>query len=197
MPDYLFNEGGVRRIVSAVKRVEHLPPAAPAGAKPPRPPATASFWAQITGVSFGVYTWKKLVPSGGALVDASPAVTGGGARDVNGRPVSTGTKVLLTFVGYASGVARYLFVVPGPPGVLFRVTLAQTGGLNGNKTTPASWVYTAVDLDGVTVGTNLSPERARENGTRSAATMGTGYFNTAGTFVLAEAWEPHGTGSCT
>ncbi len=83
------------------------------------------------------------------------------------------------------------------PGTMFRVNLVQTGGSNGTKTTAASWTYTATDLGGATLGTGLAPERTRENGTRAAATKGEGYYNTAGTFVLAEAWELRGTGACT
>ena len=85
-----------------------------------------------------------------------------------------------------------------PSHVFFRVDLTQTGGSNGTKTTAASWTYTAKKQGDstVTLGTVLAPERTRENGTRTAATKGSGYYNNAGDFVLAEAWESHGTGGC-
>jgi hypothetical protein len=82
-------------------------------------------------------------------------------------------------------------------GGLFRVDLTQTGGSNGTKTTAASYTYTVTDLAGVQLATGASPEKPRENGTKTAATKGYGYYDAAGTFVLAEAWEAPGTvGAC-
>lgn len=84
-----------------------------------------------------------------------------------------------------------------PAGTIFRVALTQTGGSNGNKTTAASWTYTAKDLAaGVNLGTGLSPERSRPKGTRSAATIGIGYYDGVGVFHLYEADETPGRNDC-
>jgi hypothetical protein len=82
------------------------------------------------------------------------------------------------------------------PGVEYRVNLTQTGGSTGTQTTTASWVYTAALLSGANVGTSLSPEDPRPNGTRAAATAGIGYFNASNVFVLSRAFEKPGTGHC-
>jgi hypothetical protein len=82
-------------------------------------------------------------------------------------------------------------------GVIFRVNLTKTSGSTGTQSSAASWVYTAKTLDNVTtLGTGLSPEKSRPNGNRTQATIGTGYYNNSGVFVLYEADEPFGTGSC-
>jgi hypothetical protein len=73
------------------------------------------------------------------------------------------------------------------------VDLASTGGTAGDATTAASFVYTAAMLGGFQLGTSLSPERPRKVGMMTAATMGTGYVDGDGTFVLAEAWETPAT----
>lgn len=78
---------------------------------------------------------------------------------------------------------------------LFPVTLTSTGGATGTKTTTATYVYTAVDTGGVTVGTSLTPEWPRPNGTMTAATKGI-CRRTAGTVTLAIAYEKPGTGAC-
>lgn len=81
-------------------------------------------------------------------------------------------------------------------GLLFVVNLTQTGGANGSQTTSATWTYNVTDLNGKSLGTNLSPRRPRALGTATAATMGMGYFDVTGVFYLAEAWETPGSGGC-
>lgn len=85
----------------------------------------------------------------------------------------------------------------GPrPNVLFAVTLSQTGGSNGNKTTAASWTYTVTSLAGVQLGTSKSPEWPRPNGTMTAATKGLAYYDNDGALVLSVAFEQPGSGGC-
>ncbi len=81
-------------------------------------------------------------------------------------------------------------------GGVFVVALTQTGGATGTQSAAATWTYTATSLAGVVLGTVLSPERPRSFGTRTAATKGYAYYNNAGTFTLAEAWETPGSGGC-
>lgn len=90
----------------------------------------------------------------------------------------------------------YVFVRAPNIGAIFRVNLTQTGGSNGTQSTAPTYTYTATDLNSNQLGTGLSPERPRPNGAVTAATKGTGYYNTSGTFVLAEAWETPGSGHC-
>jgi hypothetical protein len=82
------------------------------------------------------------------------------------------------------------------PGILFAVTLSQTGGSNGNKTTAASWTYTVTSLAGVQLGTSKSPEWPRPNGTMTAATKGLAYYDNDGALVLSVAFEQPGSGGC-
>lgn len=74
-------------------------------------------------------------------------------------------------------------------GGAFYVALTQTGGSNGDHKTTASYTYTAVDSDGVTVGTGLSPEWPRNYGKVVAATKGIAYRTSAGAGALAIAEE--------
>jgi hypothetical protein len=98
----------------------------------------------------------------------------------------SGTGVLLAYVELA----------PKPAGVHFAVTLAQTGGANGNANSAATWEYTATSLSGAEIDTAVTPAKPRGNGTFTQATQGVGYYNASGDFVLAEAYETPGTEEC-
>jgi hypothetical protein len=87
---------------------------------------------------------------------------------------------------------RSVFV--NTPESVLLVNLAQTGGAQGTSTTAPTWTYTAT-LNGSTLGTVLSPLRARPIGFFSAATRGYGIFGSGG-FVLLEAWETEGAEAC-
>lgn len=114
-------------------------------------------------------------------------------------PVGTRVLVLGLVRPTNSGVIDFVFWY-SPPGILV-VNLTQTGGSNGTQTTAATWTYTAkvrnADASsGATLGTGLAPLKPREHGSRTAATIGEGYYDGAGTFILKEAWEPPGTVGC-
>lgn len=80
---------------------------------------------------------------------------------------------------------------------LFPVTLSQTGGSAGSDTTQCTFTYTATSLDGVQLGTSLSPDKPRASlGAYVAATKGVGYFASDGTFTLAEAYEAPDPEAC-
>jgi len=94
-----------------------------------------------------------------------------------------------------TGTKVYTFQAAPIDGIAFEVTLSNTGGSNGSSTSAASYTYTATAPNGQTLGTGLSPDRARKNGTRAVATKGTGYFLT-GTFHLLDAFEKTSTVTC-
>jgi hypothetical protein len=93
---------------------------------------------------------------------------------------------------------RPVFTITAVPlGIIFAVNLTQTGGSNGNASTSATWTYTAKTLDNsTTLGTVLSPQKSRPHGTMTAATLGSGYYNSSNAFTLYEALETPGTGTC-
>jgi hypothetical protein len=100
--------------------------------------------------------------------------------------------------GSDSASGKPILLVGCDPGAIFRVDLSQTSGSLGNKTTPSTWVYTAkIPGTSTALGTSLTPEVARTNGTFAAATKGIGFYNASGAFVLFYAAEVIGTSGCT
>ena len=81
-------------------------------------------------------------------------------------------------------------------GVLFAVSLTQTGGSNGDKTNAATWTYTVKTLGDIELATGKSPQQTRPNGTMTAATRGLAYYDADGSLMLAWAFETPGTGAC-
>jgi len=108
-----FDRQSAGRISRAVRRIEGMPLYRGGKAPLARPTGHLSFWAEITDEpSTGVYDWKLLVPDDtGALVDASPAVTGANAYEINGAEgIAAGTRVRLRLVNHdGSGNGIYLF----------------------------------------------------------------------------------------
>ena len=84
------------------------------------------------------------------------------------------------------------------PGGLFPVNLTQSGGSNGSASSTASYTYNATDaFTGNSIsGGPFSVTWNRRNGLVNAATHGTGYYNSSGTFVLWEADEQIQTDTC-
>lgn len=92
-----------------------------------------------------------------------------------------------------------------PPYVTFRVTLVQSGGSNGNKTTAPTYTYhvyhptdtsNARKLNTASSGAAVSPEKERPFGLVTAATIGLAYYDNTGTIKLYEAYEKPGRGGC-
>ncbi len=81
---------------------------------------------------------------------------------------------------------------------LIPVKVSVASGSNGTQTTKATWTYdvTNVDDSAIPGATGLSPAWAREEGKKVAATQGTGYYGSSGTFVLWQVDEADGTGHC-
>lgn len=75
-------------------------------------------------------------------------------------------------------------------GVLFPVTLAQTGGADGTNAAAATWTYTVTDVrQSVELGTSVDPTASphkwvRDIGPMAKATAGLAYWSSPGTFVL-------------
>ncbi len=110
------------------------------GTRDPRSPTkfadVAPFYAQLTGVSGGSYSWKKMDVITGVLTASDPVVedTTFSAKEINGRGATVGDNVELHFAGYDDGgEAAYLFATGGTPkgqyeGQIFGdVTTLQTG----------------------------------------------------------------------
>lgn len=192
-----FSRKSASRIAAATRKVEAMAPPlreGPGTGRAREPRLGGRFWAEVTGGSVGAYTWKLMYPDAtGDLVAADPAVTGSGLYEANGSHLETGQRVEATFAGL-DGSSNPLYVCAAAMG-MFPVTLTQTGGSNGNKTTAASWTYTAASLSGETLGTSLSPQWPRPNGTMTAATAGLAYYD-SGSVVLAIAFEQPGSGGC-
>lgn len=86
--------------------------------------------------------------------------------------------------------------VPNPAATMY-VGLSNDGGYDGNSTTPPSYTYTAMDIYGNTLGTNLTPQVGRPNGSFIAASYGLAYYGGDGKWVLLYAFEIPNTSTCT
>lgn len=198
----LFSQATAAMLTSqALARSRQSPdrPRRKTGRSDPTPP----FWIELIEEDEdnpGRYSWKKVTPVDGELTDTDPLIDSGGlytARDINGcSGLPAGTRVEVKFAGYDSTAEGddkppvYLFCFDRMPGELFVVNLSMDGGAAGDGSGPATWTYTVTSLDGVELGTAMSPQRPRDSfGEREEAGKGTGYYDASGTFKLAEAWE--------
>lgn len=79
---------------------------------------------------------------------------------------------------------------------LFPVTVTQTGGSNGSKTSAASYTYTVKTLDGTTIGTSVALAKTRPYGLVTAgSTYGLAFYDGT-TLKLWDAGEYPGSGGC-
>lgn len=87
---------------------------------------------------------------------------------------------------------------PAPPPMFFPVLVSKTSGSAGDADSPCTFVYTATDLHGVTLGTGLTPARARPSvGIMiQGSGVGLGYLDTTGQFVLWDASETLSVVAC-
>jgi hypothetical protein len=88
------------------------------------------------------------------------------------------------------------------PSSPFVVNLSQNGGADGNKTTYATWTYDvyirlAGGSNGVKIGSTVTVLRPRSlMCSMIVATIGTVYFDPAGTLIIADAWEQMNQNNC-
>lgn len=127
-------------------------------------------------------------------------------------PFADGDATVAELEGSGDGYARVLWKETGTglkwavlqlgagPRGYFPVTLVQTGGANGTKTTAASWTYTVncVGWDGslCQLATAKAPARLRPFGTRVAAQYGQAYY-VGISLNLWDTDERPGTAGCT
>ena len=114
-----------------------------------------------------------------------------GAAQILWKEFGTGEKWAVIRLGRA----------PARSGQLFAVTVEKTGGSAGDATTQCSFVYTAKDLAGEEIGTNLTPAKPRPSAGRLIAQAGstgsgTGFYTVAGDFVLWDAGEVFDVSIC-
>lgn len=85
-------------------------------------------------------------------------------------------------------------------GYIFVVDLTKTAGSAGDKTTACTFVYTAKDLNGSTVGTGLAPLNSRARILLAPVTQGTVgscYYDLNGTAHLLDCNETIAQNNCT
>jgi hypothetical protein len=102
------------------------------------------------------------------------------------------------FNGGSQVVRRVKIAGGSSAGTIFPVTLTQTGGSAGSKTTKCSFTYTVKDITATTtLGTGITPIQQADynNGKRSAATYGWGYLD-GSNVVHVFCFEDRTTGSC-
>lgn len=166
--------------------------------------------AKITGAgaATGYYTALEVYPDGTAVTDGLTWDTAGSGlhddlfcvSDIS-ETVATDTIVQVHYTGDQYGNQMWYFVRHAAY-QLFPVTLAYNAGSDGTwATTPtyASWTYDVTDLNGVSLGTNVSVEKSRYlPGPMTKATKGICYYNAAGTLVIWDTNEyPSAFKECT
>ncbi len=111
-------------------------------------------------------------------------------------PVNTPVWVHAVMDGGATPQKRFVFNTSAmtPAGVLFEVTVAQSGGTNGNLTTAPTYTYNVTNLAGTSIGSALAVLWARpKKGAVTAATHGFAFYDASGTLVLALVDEVYNT----
>ena len=164
--------------------------------------------AKTTGVpTDGKYAWRQVQENddGDDWEDKPEGLSGTASvnwarpLDPDAADVEEDTPVLMLFVAKGDTVSRWFLPMGGSVqlGTLFAVNVSQNGGSNGTSAAAATYTYNVTDLDGVSLGTAMSVTTPRyAKGPVTAATLGMGYYNAAGTFVLYTVFEIHGSGTC-
>jgi hypothetical protein len=161
----------------------------------------------VTGSTTGIYSGSNLsLPDSGetvasaedTIIENAPE-SGLASSGAGSHWLAVGAFVNGLIIGYSSDTPPkpVIRVYEGNPYEVFALNLTSITGTTGSQTTPPSYQYTAVDLNGNTIGTTMSPTTGRTNGNFTAATDGEGYYNASSTFVLLRAHEAPGTTACT
>lgn len=76
-------------------------------------------------------------------------------------------------------------------GNIFAVNLTENSGSNGNQTSTPSWTYDITDLNGNSLGTDLTPKKQRRNGyfVSGDGKIGLAYYDETDTIQLFDANE--------
>jgi hypothetical protein len=115
------------------------------------------------------------------------ATGGGGAAEILWKESGTGADKW-SIVRLGAGIG---------PGVLFAVTLTQTGGSAGSSSAQCSFTYTVKTLAGDQIGAAIGPQKERlVNAVYTAATQGVAYFETDGTLRLWDCDERASQTNC-
>jgi hypothetical protein len=98
-------------------------------------------------------------------------------------------------IGTAEDGTPIVAVRVKPAFLLFAVSLTKDDGEDGDATLAPTYKYT-VKLGVETMGTKMTPQWGRSIGSFQAATVGMGYLDAEGSFVLAYAHEIQNTEAC-
>ena len=225
MPDevYGFRADGIRRIRKAVRLIEKWGPPSLGGDDANNRQNGMGILLQVTSTISnepGRYNAKSITISGnnnasGGLVlsdigtvASSETLIAWNAREISHGDSSHGHVINLNDpgqtvnsgrpIGTDQASGKTIVLINADPGVIFRVDLTvNSGGTIGTDTTSSNWQYSAkIPGTSVVLGTNLSPEWGRTNGSYGPAGLGMGYYNASGTFVLLMANELPGTSHC-
>ncbi|HUX16382.1 MAG TPA: hypothetical protein VMW52_07895 [Phycisphaerae bacterium] len=95
---------------------------------------------------------------------------------------------------------RGILIGKPPHAGLFAVKVWKTGGDEGDKTNPCTFVYTVKDVDDHELGTGMTPEKNRPAIGKFTAPddedYGLGFYDSAGTFHLYDANEVRKPKAC-
>lgn len=122
----------------------------------------------------------------------------GGSGSNGTNIITVGSFIRGSFVGMATDGTPVFYGSSAPSGALFRVKLVQNGGSQGTASAAATWTYDVWVFDNSLQLLSAAPVEAPRFaiGTMTAATMGLAYLSATGAVVLAQAWEVHGTVTC-
>jgi len=110
--------------------------------------------------------------------------------------IRTNSYALVALADVDANGRRLAYVIQANASQVFAVTVTQTGGSNGSKTSAASYTYTVKTLDGTTIGTSVALAKTRPYG---LVTAGSSYglaFYDGTTLKLWDAGEYPGSGGC-
>ena len=166
------------------------------------PGPAPGYWAKITAHNgSGRYSATEQSPQpDGSLADKTNGRTTDYAFEKHGRKHVENGEIVWLRRGVLDSSDNQNYVFEGSNlGTMFAVDLTQTGGSAGDKSTQASWTYTAKSLSGETLGTGLTPKRQRPTVGKMQSgngTVGLGYYDASGNFQLYDANEALDSAAC-
>lgn len=209
----MMDRRSAERLGDSVRKAEHLQ-YAPTGKIRQRVANTRLVVVRILSHSgSGVYTCKVVRLHKNSAADYNPVpfsddtenwVTS--VTEINGRedvPIDSNVVAQHTFasedadLNSVTGNWYWVFEYISSKNGLFAVNVSQVGGSAGNASAACSFTYNVTDLDSVLLASGVSPTWNRTSaGKMVAATHGTGYYDSAGDFVLYQVDEVPDVASC-